>query len=300
MKTSIRNTRFTLGIVLFLAIILILSIVSAFYLNKLSKKTSAILKENHYSIVFARDMSKNLTTINQEVTYCIVTNRNPDTVMINNELKSFTASLLLELNNITEVGEEDLAHSIEKDFYDYRDSLMGFVNLPHSVVTFSYLQMKINALYRELNLLSEMNAKAIEDKTGDAKVYARKTSIQMSFIGALCFLIAYAFTFSFTSYFNDRFFNLYTGIKEVAASNSREKLYIDGADELAEISLIFNQMAEKLHDQMQNIPPSLKETSENEIILQDVNELRKILSQLKVIEIRANQILSSFDSQTEP
>ncbi len=50
MKTSIRSKRFTMGMILFLVIILLLSISSAYYLNRLSDKTSAILKENHYSL----------------------------------------------------------------------------------------------------------------------------------------------------------------------------------------------------------------------------------------------------------
>ena len=36
MKTSIRSTRFTMGMVLFLVIILLLSISSAYFLNRLS------------------------------------------------------------------------------------------------------------------------------------------------------------------------------------------------------------------------------------------------------------------------
>ncbi|HAM99435.1 MAG TPA: hypothetical protein DCQ26_12575 [Marinilabiliales bacterium] len=298
MKTSIRNKNFTLGMVLFLIIILFLSVFSVFYLTKLSKKTAAILKENHYSVVYARDMAEQLTIINQKIVNYSLLNT-IDTVDIDNEFVLFNKSLLLEKNNITEIGEDTLVSEIELSFMNYRNSVSQVVKSPTEASNLLVLQKGFENLYQQLMLLSLMNEKAIEAKTDDAKVSAKKYSIRMSFIGAFCFLIAYAFTFSLTSYFNDRFFNLYTGIKEVAAGNSREKLYIDGADELAEISLIFNQMAEKLHDQMQNIPPSLKETSENEIILQDVNELRKILLQLKVIEIRANQILSSFDSQTE-
>ena len=66
MKTSIRSKRFTMGMVLFLVTILLLSVSSAFYLNRLSGKTSAILKENHYSVVYAQDMSEVLTNINPD------------------------------------------------------------------------------------------------------------------------------------------------------------------------------------------------------------------------------------------
>ena len=83
MKTSIRSKRFTIGIVLFIAIILLLSILSVYFLNRLSMKTSAILKENHYSVVFAQDMSVDLIIINKEIINCFLTNKNPDTILIN-------------------------------------------------------------------------------------------------------------------------------------------------------------------------------------------------------------------------
>ena len=100
MKTSIRSSRFTMGMVLFLVIILLLSISSAFYLNRLSRKTSAILKENHYSVVYARDMSEDLTNINQGIINSFLTNNNPDTLIINKEFMLFNKSLELEKNNL--------------------------------------------------------------------------------------------------------------------------------------------------------------------------------------------------------
>ena len=119
MKTSIRSSRFTMGMVLFLVIILLLSISSAFYLNRLSRKTSAILKENHYSVVYARDMSEDLTNINQGIINPFITNKNPDTLFINQEFTLFNKSLESEKNNITEVGEGQLVSDIETNYDDY-------------------------------------------------------------------------------------------------------------------------------------------------------------------------------------
>ena len=48
-------------------IILVLMGFSAFYLNKLSNKTGAILKENYLSVVYAREMSEGLMNVNQEI-----------------------------------------------------------------------------------------------------------------------------------------------------------------------------------------------------------------------------------------
>ena len=296
MKTSIRNTRFTIGMVLFLVIILSLSVLSIFYLTKLSKKTSAILKENHYSVVYARDMAEDLTIINVEIINCILTNNYPDTLKINKEIMLFNNSLKLEKNNITEVGEDALATNIETSFHDYRDNVTKYINSPKETATIIYLQKKFDSLYQQLMLLSQMNEKAIEEKTDDAKVSAKNASLYMSFIGTLCFLIAYAFTFSFSSYFNDRFFRFYNGIKEVVSSKYREKLYLDGKDELAEISLIFNEMAEKINENNKKTDLTLQLGSEKVNTLNDIQELKEILAHIKAIEVQAESIISKIEN----
>jgi methyl-accepting chemotaxis protein len=258
MKTSIRSKRFTFGMVLFLVIILLLSISSAFFLNRLSGKTNAILKENHYSVIYAQDMSEDLTIINQGIINCFLTNKNPDALVINKEFMLFNKSLELEKNNITEPGEDKLVSGIETDYIEYRDSVSKFIKSPNPATNVLPLQKKFITLYHQLILLSQMNEKAIEEKTDDAKVYAKKVTLQMTFIGTMCFLIAYGFTFSFSSYFNERFYNLYNGIKEIASSNYDQRLNIDGNDELCEISLIFNEMAEKLNKNKQKMSLNLQ------------------------------------------
>jgi nitrogen fixation/metabolism regulation signal transduction histidine kinase len=286
-----------MGMVLFLVIILLLSISSAFYLNRLSGKTNAILKENHYSVVYARDMSEYLTNINGGIVNCFLTSKNPDTLVINKELILFSNSLKLEKNNLTEPGEDKLVSGIETDYNEYRDSVLTFIKSPNPVIKVLYLQKKFNNLYKQLMLLSQMNEKAIEEKTGDAKVSAKKATFQMTFIGTLCFLIAYGFTFIFSSYFNERFYRLYNGIKEIVSSNYSQRLYLDGNDELYEISTVFNDMAEKLNENKQKLSVTLQKDLGNNIISNDIEELKKALSRIKSIEEQTKALLSRFEKK---
>jgi two-component system, NtrC family, sensor histidine kinase KinB len=294
MKTSIR-TRFTLGVVFFLVIILLLSVLSAFYLNMLSGKTRAILKENHYSVIFARDMSHYLTNINQEVTSNFLANKNSDSIFINKELELFSKSLQLEKNNITEPGEDKLAMSIEMAYFEYRDSVKKFIKSPKQVYKAIYLQNKFNSLYQQLMLLSQMNEKAIEVKTNDTKISAKNASIQMTIVGSLCFLIAFGFTFSFGSYFNERFFQLYNGIKEIVSSNYGHRLHFDRKDEFQEIALVFNEMAEKLSENKKKIDLPLQLDAEKDSRYTDIQELKIALDRLKSAEEQAKAIISKFE-----
>jgi hypothetical protein len=53
-------------------------------------------------------------------------------------------------------------------------------------------------------------------------------------------------------------------------------------------------MAEKLNESMQNRPITVKKDIEKEISLNDVQELKRLLAQMKVIEEQAGELISKF------
>lgn len=296
MKLSIR-TKFTLAMIFLFLIISLLTVFSGIYLNRMSKKTSAILKENYLSIVYAREMSDGIMIINQEITSCFLLNKNPDSLKITKELSLIDKSLKSEKNNITSPGEDKLVSVIETDYSEYRNSVIKSLNLLQSEGNVLYLQNISGDLFQQLVLLSQMNGKSIEVKTDDAKGYAKKALLQMSILGTLCFLIALSLTFNYAAYFNQRFYQLHKGIKELVSSNYGQRLYFDGEDEFSEIALVFNEMAEKLSRNIQNVPKTLKEDSEKEIILHDVQELNEILSRMKIIEEQVSGLILKFKAE---
>ncbi|MCE5347523.1 MAG: hypothetical protein LLG13_14735 [Bacteroidales bacterium] len=242
-------------------------------------------------------MIEDLTIINQEITNCFLTNKNPDTIIINKEFKLFIKSLQLEQNNITEIGEGKLVSDIETGFNEYYDSVVEFMKSPKTVAKVLYQHDKFDSLYQNLMLLSLMNEKAIEEKTESAKVLAKKASIRMSFIGTLCFLVAYGFTFSFSSYFNERFYQFYNGIKEIVSSNYNQRLYFTGEDEIYEISLIFNEMAEKLNENKNKMSVTLQKDLVKELSSKEAEELKMMLSGLKSLEEQTAALLSRFEKK---
>ena len=296
MKHSIR-TRFTLGMIFLFIIISVLAVFSGYYLNKLSNKTSAILKENYLSVVYAREMSEGIMNINQEITTCFLTKRVPDSLKIAKELKQINQSLLSEKNNFTEPGEDKLVSGIETDYIEYRDSLQTFIKFPKSSTDLLYLQNKSGDLYKQLLILSQMNGKALEVKTDDAKASSKSALTKMTILATLCFLIGMSFTFSFAAYFNRRFFQLYNGIKEIVSSNFDERLFFDGRDEFYEISLVINEMAEKLKKNKQKMSLTLQEESGKDINPNDIEELKKMLFRLKSMEEQAAALISRFEKK---
>ena len=97
----------------------------------------------------------------------------------------------------------------------------------------------------------------------------------MTILASICFLIGMSFTFSFASYFNQRFFQLYNGIKEIVSSNFDQRLYFDGNDEFYEISLVFNEMADKLKKNKQKMSVTLQKDTAKDFSSEDIEELEK-------------------------
>jgi NtrC-family two-component system sensor histidine kinase KinB len=296
MKISIR-TRFTIGMIFLFIIILVLSVFSGYYLNKLSNKTGAILKENYLSVVYAREMSEGLMAIDQEITTGFLTERYSDSLKIEKALNKINESLLLEKNNITEPGEDKLVSDIDKAYAEYKDAVLKIIKSPKTVSGMLYLQNKSGDIYQELMQLSQMNGKAIEVKTDDAKASAKSALTQMTILATLCFLIGMSFSFSFASYFNQRFFQLYNGIKQIVSSNFDQHLFFDGKDEFYEISLVFNEMAEKLKRNEQKMSVTLLDQDSRDLNNKDLEELKKMMVRVKSMEEQAATLISKFEKK---
>jgi len=286
-----------LGMIFLFLIILILSVFSGYYMNKLSNKTDAILKENYLSVVYAREMSEGIMNINQELTTCFLTKRNPDSLKISKYLNSINQFLVSEKNNITEPGEDKLVSDFETGYIEFQDSVVRILESHKTVGGLIYLQNKAGDLYQQLLLLSKMNGKALEIKTDDAKATSKSALTQMTVLATLCFLIGMSFTFSFASYFNQRFFQLYNGIKELVSSNYDQRLFFDGKDEFHEISLLLNEMAEKLKINKQKMSVTLLDDHTKDLTLKDVDELKKMLFKIKTMEEQAAALISKFEKK---
>jgi methyl-accepting chemotaxis protein len=296
MRRSIRK-KFIYGIFFFLFIIVALFGLSAYHLTKLSDKTEAIFSDNHLSVIYARDMAQGLSGINQEIVNCFLTNSLPDRNNIDKILNAVNKSIQLEKTNITEPGEDILAKTIESEFNKYRNLVGVFMKTPRSGDIVINLQKEYTNLNKQILLLSQLNEKAIEFKTNDAKVAAKNAKLQMEIFGTLSFLITFSFTFSFTSYFNERFTELYNGIKEIVSSNYDHRLYFERKDEFYDISLVFNEMAEKLVQNKQNSLPKIKAVSEYDTRINQVQELKLMVERMKMLEEQAEGLISNLENK---
>jgi len=74
-------------------------------------------------------------------------------------------------------------------------------------------------------------------------------------------------------------------------------LHFDGKDEFYEISLVFNEMAEKLVENNQNIISNFKEDIEYKNRLIQVQELKRTLERMKMLEEQATELIANLENQ---
>jgi hypothetical protein len=295
MKFSIRS-KFSTGMV-FLLIILALSIYSAYYMNKVSNESGAILKENYLSVVYARDMAEGLTKINQEITRSFILNENPNSRILKDELGIVGSSLQSEKNNITEPGEDKLAKGIDIDLKEYSDSVLKYLETPHTASSVLFLQKKYDSMYQQLMHLSVMNGKAIEVKTDNTKISSQDAMTQMSIIATLCFIIALFYSYSFSSYSSEQFNQLYNAIKKLEEGDYDNRLDFEGTDKFYEISQVINEMAEKLQVNDKKMPVAASFDPEKNLTKNEIIELKNVLTRIKKVESEAEELIVKIEGK---
>lgn len=266
-------------------------------MNSVSNETGAIMKENYLSVVYARDMAQGLTKINLEITRSFLMNEKPHNLILKNELKAVDNSFQSEKKNITEPGEDKLVAGIEADLKEYGDSVVKFMESPHAVAGVLFLQKKFDSLFQQLMLLSQMNGKAIEIKTDNTKISSQDALTQMSIIATLCFIIALFYSYSFSSYSNERFSQLYNGVKNLGSGDYKHRLDFDGSDKFYEISLVINEMAEKLSENEKNLNVPMPIESEKALIIGEIQELKSVLARIKNIETEAEMLIVKLEEK---
>jgi nitrate/nitrite-specific signal transduction histidine kinase len=119
----------------------------------------------------------------------------------------------------------------------------------------------------------------------------------MTVLATMCFLIGMSFAFSFASYFNRRFFQLFNGIKEIGSGNFDQRLFFDGNDEFSEIAVVVNEMADRLKQNKQKMSVTLQNETWKGINPNDVEELKKMLFRIKSLEEQAAALISKFEKK---
>jgi len=236
-------TKLRLGIgTLFLLILLLLSL-SMIYISSISKDTKNILVANYNTLDYSKHMLNNLDDIpfNESST------------------KKFRQNLFKQKNNITEIGEAEVTLQLENDFN-------SFVSNPSNKAI-------VSAIREDIYKLMDLNMNAIERKSNIAQQTADHAYSWISFVGAICFLIAFSLFINFPSSIGNPIKTLTDSIKEVANKNYSLWLDFESNDEFGDVAIAFNTMAAKLREyEKSSVSQLLFEKKRIETLINKMND----------------------------
>ncbi len=196
------KTKISLGLLFLFALSLLVSGVAIYHLNHLADTSKTILKENNNSLAYTHAMLKSLDDLN------VGRQRDalpPDWAA---RLDTFAQYLVLQENNLTEVGEPVLTAQIRADFEQLKKRLnhRPVQDTRPSVATLKNLLYQIN----------DLNSQAILRKNQSLQATAQSAISLVAAIATACFMLSLSFLFSFPALVADPLSERNQRIREIA------------------------------------------------------------------------------------
>jgi signal transduction histidine kinase len=210
------KTKLTVGLVFLFIVILIFGILGTVNINLLSRDADLILKDNYKSILYCNSMLKALETAGTR----------------KDAMEKFEENLKNQEANITEPGEKEQTEEIRRNFEELKAD-------PKDPSNYGEIRQSV---YQVLDL----NASAIYRKNMVAQETARNAKRWLAIIFTILILVSFTFIFNLPGIISGPIQSLSDGIKEIANKNYSKRIYLKQKDELGDLAIAFNSMAEKL------------------------------------------------------
>jgi PAS domain S-box-containing protein len=213
------KTKLNLGVGLLFLLIIILTLVSAFYIFSIKKDTENILKANYNTLEYSRNMLLAL-----------------DEIALNKDsaIRSFKENLQKQTQNITESGEKKGTDNLKKNFILLEQNRSN-----------EALKMQIR---QDIFAIMKLNMNAIKQKSDIAKHTAETANLWIAVVGTLCFLIAFNLLVNLPNNIANPIKELTLSIKEIANKNYSERVHFTNHNEYGDLAKSFNTMAQKLEE----------------------------------------------------
>ena len=213
------KTKLNLGVGLLFLLIIILSLVGAFYIFSIKKDTENILKANYNTLEYSRNMLLSLDEMNADEEKAIVV---------------FETNLIKQIANITEAGEDNATYNLKKVF--------NFLKKNKADETLK------SQIRQDIFEIMKLNMNAIKQKSDIAKHTAEAANFWIAITGTLCFLIAFNLLVNLPNNIANPIKELTASIKEIANKNYSQRVHFMNHNEFGDLAKSFNTMAEKLQE----------------------------------------------------
>jgi len=212
------KAKLTFGVGFLFFMILLLAIVSGYYIYRLKKDTNNILVDNYKTLHYSRNMLLALEDFRTKA----------------KSVQLFEHNLMLQKSNVTERGERAVTERVNRHFLRLKREVKNGTIVAN--------------LRKDIFQLMYLNMQAIEYKNNVANTTAEKAILAISIVGAICFMIAFVLLVNLPLAIAGPIVQLTDSIKQIAAGNYKRRLHFKRKDEFGEVAQSFNTMAQKLEE----------------------------------------------------
>ena len=247
------KTKLSLGIGFLFVIIFALAGFCSYYIQKLSKESDNILKDNYNSLVYAKNMFSALDVMNNAVNNLIF-NPNTSNKSADYNLKlyesatvEFEKNLKDENNNITEINEKEYVDTLNKTYALYLNLFIQTKNGRGSPsMYFNELLPAYEKLRQTISNINDINMQAIVRKNQIARHDSAGMINNMAIIVTICIILAFGYFWYFPFYVSNSISYLSDKMKHLL-KNTGITLDIKSGDETQVILHAINLLENKFN-----------------------------------------------------
>jgi signal transduction histidine kinase len=213
------KTKLNLGVGLLFLLIIILSLLSTFYIYSIKRDTENILKANYETLEYSRNMLLALDQIDRDKAQ---------------SMSIFEANLKKQLANITENGEDAATYTLQDNLNYLKANAVN-----DSIKT---------QIHATIFKIMKLNMNAIKLKSDVAKKTSERANLWIVITGTLCFMIAFNLLVNLPNNIANPIKELTSSIQEIANKNYSERVQFMNHNEFGDLARSFNTMAQKLQE----------------------------------------------------
>jgi two-component system, NtrC family, sensor histidine kinase KinB len=291
------KTKITAGVGLLFILILILSVLGIFFINRIAQGFKGTIKDNYHSINFTYLMLNNLDDIYNLTINKVTVKYGEDSLNRQNKLlfyqsdTQFEHYLKLELSNITEHGEKEAAEKIRLDYEKFIESARyvlinnGKLSVGDFTVLYKNTRSTIFNVYK-------LNMDAVIKRNTDSEKTALEVTFYMFLVGSISIIATLFFLFSFPGKIVSPITELTAKINAISKRDYNQKLNINSNDEMGNLAGSFNVMVQRLKEYEEtNLDQLLFEKKRMDAVVKNLEDGVLILDENKKIILTNNSLL---------
>jgi len=258
------------------AVAVSLSLLSIYFINRITNASEKVLKDNYLSIEAANRMIDNLDIMDNSQAILLShkdVERSAARTEYNNGKEIFLHNLNIAEGNITETGEQEELKNLRNEFQTYvRKIEIIDSNSSYDIYINELIPQYKRVKSRCFELLT-INEKAMLRKNDESKVISKETAFYMLIITGVGLLFVLFIIIKSPSMVISPIVELTNKVKAISERKYSERIAVKSNDEIGELAASFNRMAEKISEyEKSNIDKLIAEKKRAEAIVESMHD----------------------------